>query len=170
MFLGNETLWEALAALHPRIHDDRPYNINWPFPFCASCIDDDDDDDESSDIPPHGRKHRKPAPEAMHTSANATAGPAWAHWSLRRQARYLIRLFPLPGSRLINIVSDECMLKSMLTAYDLVAPEWQSEGGSSHVDWSRADDHGHPGVYSRAAVQLHPSGIRAVRTCARSWL
>jgi hypothetical protein len=89
----------------------------------------------------------------------------WQQWSISQQAQYLTRLFPLPASRLINIVSDECMLKSMMAVYGVVEPLWQSGGASSHVDWSRADNHGHPGSYGKAAVYFHPAGVREVLFC-----
>ena len=147
-------LWSILGAEQPSVTDNRPYNIDWPFDFCNETRCPDDDDADSS------------GPVAAVAAANGaqnTTKPPWSRWSINKQAKYLIRLFPLPGSRLINIVTDECMLKSVLTAYGLLAPEWQSEGGSSHVDWGRADAHGHPGSYSQAAVRLFPDGVRAVR-------
>ena len=91
------------------------------------------------------------------------AAAPWQRWSMSQQAEYLTRFFPLPGSRLSNIVSDECMIKSMLALYGLDGPEWQTDGPASHVDWSRADNHGHPGSYSAAALQFHPDGVRQVR-------
>ena len=100
------------------------------------------------------------------TAANMTgnAQPPWARWSIAKQAQYLARLFPLPGSRVMNVVSGECMIKSMLAAYGLVGEEWQTEGGSSHVDWARADDSGHPGSYAKAAIDFDAAGVRQVGT------
>jgi hypothetical protein len=74
-----------------------------------------------------------------------------------------MRYFPLPGSRVINVVSDECMLTSAMSVYGVVAPRWQSDGFSSHVDWSRADDRGHPGSYSKASLELYGNDVVHVR-------
>ena len=145
-----------LAAPRTSTQNDRPYNIDWPFPHCRACVDDDPP-------PPQLSSNEASNFEDGLGNSSESAGPLWTQWSLNKQAKYLIKLFPLPGSRLINIVSDECMIKSMLAAYDMVGDQWQSEGASSHVDWGRADNHGHPGLYSSAALGMHPRGVRKAR-------
>ena len=80
---------------------------------------------------------------------------------------YLVKIFPGSASRVVNIVSDECMIKSQLHFYGLTGPEWQTEGFSTHVDWGRADNAGHPGSYTRPMLKTDPDYIRRVR-CALS--
>lgn len=136
----------AIAAADD--NGDRFYNLPWPFPHCRGCPGDDED-------------ATAPVGDGAHP---------WHRWSVRRQGGHLTRLFPLPGSRIINVVSDECMLKTMLAAHGLVAPRWQSDGFSSHVDWSRTDDQGHPGTYDRNVIELFPAALQQVQPPMRRHL
>lgn len=134
----DQSLWDILRAPRPHATAERFYNLDWPFEHCADCPG----DDEPVGMDPH----------------------PWKNWSISRQGHYLTRYFPLPGSRVINIVSDECMLTSMMSVHGVVAPKWQSDGFSSHVDWSRADAQGHPGSYSKAALELYGNDVVQVRS------
>ena len=76
----------------------------------------------------------------------------WDLWNQDQQMEFLRFIFPGSASRIVNIVSDECMVKSQLNFYDIKGDEWQTHGFSSHVDWSRANNGGHPGSYTRKTV------------------
>jgi hypothetical protein len=87
----------------------------------------------------------------------------WQLWTSDVQLKYLSKIFPGSASRLVNIVSDECMIKSMLKFYGLTGPEWQTGGFSTHVDWTRANEGGHPGSYTKEMLRVDPDFIRRVR-------
>lgn len=118
----------------------RPYSLPWPLPCCASG-----------------------ACRNASRDAAALAAVPWAQWSEGEQMEALVKLFPGSASRVVNVVSDECMIKSQLNFYGLVGPEWQTEGFSTHVDWSRSDNAGHPGSFSRPMLIEDPGYIRRVR-------
>ena len=89
----------------------------------------------------------------------------------RRAVQLLKKLLPYPQARHVNVVSDACMVNSVLGAYGLVGPQWQTGSTITHADWSRPMN-GHPGAYTREALQLHPRGVMRVRTpscCCRSY-
>lgn len=130
-----EALLQASAGQHNASgRDARPYSLPWPLPSCEDGT----------------------------ACTNATDAP-WEQWSEGRQMEYLVKLFPGSASRVVNVVSDECMIKSQLNFYGLTGPEWQTEGFSSHVDWGRADGFGHPGSYTRPMLVEDPAYIRRVR-------
>jgi hypothetical protein len=86
-------------------------------------------------------------------------------WNRDQQTAFLRFIFPGSASRIVNIVSDECMVKSLLNFYSVNGEEWQTDGFSSHVDWTRANNGGHPGDYTQLMLQTDPDYIRQVR-CA----
>lgn len=129
----NETIHKLLTAREPEdSSDDKPYNIDWPFPACAKC------------------------------KVNPWNTP-YDLWNPEQQMAFLRFIFPGAASRVVNIVSDECMVKSLLNFYEVNGPQWQTDGFSSHVDWTRANNGGHPGDYTQEMLQTDPDYIRQVR-------
>lgn len=86
----------------------------------------------------------------------------WELWNYIQQMEFLRFIFPGSASRIVNIVSDECMVKSQLNFYAVSGEEWQTHGYSSHVDWTRANNGGHPGSYTQLMLQTDPWYIRQV--------
>jgi hypothetical protein len=103
-----------------------------------------------------------PLPFCSWCSAKPSRDP-WEHWSMDQQLDFLFNIFPGAASRVVNVVSDECMVKSMMNFYGIKGQEWQTDSFSSHVDWSRANNGGHPGVYTELMLQVDPDFIRRVR-------
>lgn len=128
-------LHASVAKANASDPDARPYSLPWPLPTCAGT----------------------------NCSADPLTAAPWQQWSEGQQMEFLVKLFPGSASRVVNVVSDECMIKSQLNFYGLTGPEWQTEGFSTHVDWSRADNAGHPGSYSRPMLVEDPGYIRRVR-------
>lgn len=103
-----------------------------------------------------------PLPNCAWCQSNTARDP-WERWTMDQQVDFLYQIFPGAASRVVNIVSDECMVKSMMNFYGIKGPEWQTDAFSSHVDWARANNGGHPGVYSQLMLQVDPDFIRRVR-------
>jgi hypothetical protein len=106
----------------------------WPFPHCEEC-------DETFRF----------------------ASPWW-QWPEWRQKEVLERLFPQVAARKFKLVSDEFIIASTLSFYNLTGPNWQTGGTSSHVDWSHALGDGHPGEYDKSAILDDPGAL--VQVCA----
>jgi hypothetical protein len=83
-------------------------------------------------------------------------------WTLDNQLRAMWTVFQRFNALVSNIVSDEAIAKTTLRFYGLDGPDLATGSESSHVDWSRANDGGHPGVYSNAMLDLDPTFIRRV--------
>jgi hypothetical protein len=88
-------------------------------------------------------------------------------WSRAQQSAVLARLFPDAASRFFAVVSDESLVKTVLGFYNLTGPAWQTGGFSTHVDWNRADEDGHPGWYSRVTLTWNAPLVRQVRAVPR---
>jgi hypothetical protein len=106
---------------------------NWPFPHCTEC---------------------KPT---------ASFAEPWWHWPQERQEDVLFLLFPRVAARKFKLVSDEFVLASILSFYNLTGPDWQTDGSSSHVDWRHAQGDGHPGQYNKSAILQDSEALVQVR-------
>jgi hypothetical protein len=106
----------------------------WPFPHCNECEEED---------------FRFESP--------------WWQWPKWRQQEVLERLFPQVAARKFKLVSDEFIIASTLSFYNLTGPDWQTDGSSSHVDWSRAIGDGHPGEYGKSDILDDPDSLVQVR-------
>lgn len=136
-------MWDLLLSAREATPEEleRPYNIPWPFPHC-----------------------RGDACEAPGDALPPLDGERpWERWAIETQQDYLFRVFGSPASRVTNIVSDECLIKTALRFYGLDGAGWQSDTFVTHVDWSRADQFGHPGAYSLAAIVADAAFVRRVR-------
>lgn len=105
-----------------------------------------------------------PFPHCEDCNSHTSVDP-WNTWSRFQQYSFMQALFQSPASRVTNIVSDECIIKSMMKFYGLTGRDWETGGDSSHVDWSRQTA-GHPGAYTKLMLQRGPDVVRKV--CSRS--
>jgi hypothetical protein len=98
------------------------------------------------------------------TDCGDSQSEPFERWSLDRQSDALFGVFhPFPAF-LVNIVSDESLIKSTLRFYDLESRSTVTETDSTHVDWTRGPNGGHPGVYHGDMLAVDPTFIRKVRS------